>query len=396
MFFSKSTFSKTYSFWQSYLKPKKTWFFPSSSDIIIVDESGSESIFPFLENLKVTIIYTRGEKVNIPCLVYAVILRIFKFDCFYISYVGAYIKLTSPKVLITFIDNNPSFYKLSLNFPKIQTVFIQNGFRCSHNDIFETLSYSKKQHVDFMLVFGKTIGELYSKYISGKVIPIGSLKNNSILRGDNYLDAKDKNKVVFISQWRNKPTIGFFLPSYNIEYDLFYKAEKEVLNFLSKWCLANICKLEICGCSELEGKNEHAYFKKLLPNFSFEFSKKESNISSYSCIDKAEIVVFIDSTLGYESLSRGNKTAALTIRSEILGWDDYSFGWPKKFPNYGLFWTNELDIIRFGNIMNYLKNVSDKEWKSVVNEVMTDIIEYDPGNMRIKELINQIFPKQSN
>lgn len=371
------------------MAPPKTWFLPSCSDIIIVDESGSGSIVPFLQDLKVSIIYTRGENVNIPCLIYAVILRIFKFDCFYVSYIGAYIKLSSPKLLITFIDNNPSFYKLSNYFPNIKTVFIQNGIRGIHGDIFESLSYSKKQHVDYMLVFGKAVGELYSKYISGNVIPIGSLKNNSISK-NNYFSI-EKNKVVFISQWRSKPVNGLFLPIYGIEYDLFYKAEKEVLTFLSQWCLANNFKLEICGCSSLESEKEFAFFKEILPSFNFEFLKKESILCSYTSIDKAEIVVFVDSTLGYESLSRGNKTACFSIRSEILGWKDDSFGWPKKLPIFGPFWTNEIEINQFENIMNYLKNVSDEEWKSVVNEVITDIIEYDPGNTKLKELISSFF-----
>ena len=392
MFFGKSLFPKIFSIWINYLKPKKTWFLPRYSDIIIIDESGLESMVPFLQNLKITIIYTRGENVNIPCFIYAVILRIFKFDCFYVSYIGAYIKLTSPKLLITFIDNNPSFYKLSNYFPNIQTVFIQNGIRVVHGDIFESLSYIKEQHVDYMLVFGKAVGELYSKYISGNVIPIGSLKNNSIIR-NNYFSNEEKNKVVFISQWRSKPVNGLFLPIYGLEYDLFYKAEKEVLTFLSQWCISNNYKLEICGCSSLESEKEFSFFKQILPSFNFDFSKNESSLSSYTSIDKAEIVVFVDSTLGYESLSRGNKTACFSIRSEILGWKDYSFGWPKKLPISGPFWTNEIDINQFENIMNYLKNVSDEEWKSVVNEVMTDIIEYDDGNTKLKELISSFFAK---
>ena len=394
MFFNTYFFSKTYSFWQSYLKPKKTWFLPSSSDIIIVDESGSGSIVPYLENLKVTIIYTRGENINFPCFIYAVILRIFKFDCFYVSYIGAYIKLTSPKLLITFIDNNPSFYKLSNYFPNIKTVFIQNGHRTVYLDIFESLSFNKKQHVDYMLVFGNAVGELYSKYIGGNVIPIGSLKNNSISR-NSYFSNKEKNKVVFISEFKAKKSDGSFLPTYGIEHDLFYKAEKEILTFLSQWCLANNFKLEICGRSPLEESDiEFTFFKQILPSFSFEFFKKESTLSSYSCIDKAEIVVNVDSSLGYESLSRGNKTACFAIRSEILGWKDLCFGWPNKLPVCGPFWTNEIDTNQFENIMNYLKNVSDKEWKNVVSEILSDdIILYDDGNTKFKELISAFFAK---
>ena len=392
MFFSKSSFSKTYSFWQNYLKPKKTWFIPKYSDVIIIDKSGSDLLVPFLENLKITIVYNRGENVNIPCLIYAVILRIFKFDCFYVSYIGAYIKLTSPKVLITFIDNNPSFYKLSNYFPNIKTVFIQNGYRSVYCDIFESLSFNKKQHVDYMLVFGKSVGQLYSKYISGNVLAIGSLKNNSIIRHD-YSDIKEKNKVVFISQWGRKPSNGLFLPNYGIEYELFYKAEKEVLTIISQWCLVNNFKLEICGRSIFESDEEFDFYKQILPSFNFEFSKNESILSSYTCIDKAEIVVFVDSSLGYESLSRGNKTACFSIRSEILGWKDYSFGWPKKLPNSGPFWTNEIDINQIENIMNYLINVSDIDWKSVVSEILSDIIIYDDGNTKLKELISSFFVK---
>ena len=390
MFFIKSFSSKILSIWKIYLNPKKIWFLPRYSDIIIIDESGSESIFPFLENLKITIIYTRGENVNIPCFIYAVILRIFKFDCFYVSYIGAYIKLTSPKVVITCIDNNPSFYKLSKYFPNIQTVFIQNGNRVVHGDIFESLCLSKKQHVDYMLVFGKAVGDLYSKYISGNVIPIGSLKNNSISR-KNYFSNKEKNKVVFISQWRRKPINSLFISTYEIEYELFYDAEKKVLTFLSHWCIVNNFKLEICGCSLFESDEELLFFKQIITDFRFEFSKKESVIDSYSCIDKAGIVVFVDSTLGYESLSRGNKTACFSIRSEILGWDDRSFGWPKKLPISGPFWSNEIDINQFENIMNYLKNVSNKDLKNMVNKILPDIMVYDGGNNRLKELFSSLY-----
>ena len=114
-------------------------------------------------------------------------------------------------------------------------------------------------------------------------------------------------------------------------------------------------------------------------------------LGSYSAINRFEIVTHIDSTLGYESLARGNKTASFTLRGSLMdvdsanfGWD---FGWPGSYKDDGLFWTNKNNVSNFKKIMDYLRDVSDLEWERVRSDVMKNIICYDADNKKVKQSI---------
>ena len=47
-----------------------------------------------------------------------------------------FIEKVNPNIIITFIDNNPEFYKLKKFFQDKKTIFIQNGIRGYDNDVF--------------------------------------------------------------------------------------------------------------------------------------------------------------------------------------------------------------------------------------------------------------------
>jgi len=62
---------------------------------------------------------------------------------------------------------------------------------------------SRKQHrVDYMFVHGETIGRAMQKYVAGKFIFHGSLKNNTFPRTENSIP----NTVALISTFRSKYT----------------------------------------------------------------------------------------------------------------------------------------------------------------------------------------------
>ena len=87
-----------------------------------------------------------------------------------------------------------------------------------------------------------------------------------------------------------------------------------------------------------------------------------------------EMLVFIDSTLGYESISRHNKTVALSVRSKFVDDESFDFGWPINFEKKGFFWTNELDEEEILKLLyqNYL--MTDEDWlnknKNFIKKVM--------------------------
>ena len=61
-------------------------------------------------------------------------------------------------------------------------------------------------------------------------------------------------------------------------------------------------------------------YKKILKNSEWIYCPRYNNESSYERVMSADFVVFADSTLGYERLSRGKKTLSLPFGCENPKW----------------------------------------------------------------------------
>ena len=95
------------------------WIFilPRKKKILIYDQVGSDFLKKFFREGDYGILYTRFEEINIPIL----LISFFKFSNERLSekYVRLYINRVKPKLIITFIDNNKSYYKLKRKFKNI-------------------------------------------------------------------------------------------------------------------------------------------------------------------------------------------------------------------------------------------------------------------------------------
>lgn len=134
-------------------------------------------------------------------------------------------------------------------------------------------------------------------------------------------------------------------------------------------------------------EGEKNYYRGLLKDFSWKIAQRQTTTINYAVVDESEIVVFTSSTLGYESLARGKKTAAFLIDAEIIDSPSIKFGWPVSLPDEGKFWTNRLDEKRFTEILDYLVNASSDDWEKVRSETMREIINYDPGNSQFVAMV---------
>ena len=114
-------------FYSLYIKPPKKWQYPKKSEILIYDAMGAEILMPYLAKYFVTTMAVRGESINIPCLFRGMLKPSFWRGKPGKAYTEAYIQVVLPKVVITFTDNNTSFYEISKSFPDIKTIFIQNS-----------------------------------------------------------------------------------------------------------------------------------------------------------------------------------------------------------------------------------------------------------------------------
>ena len=281
------------------------------------------------------------------------------------------------------------------SFPDVKTIFIQNGIRGEEGDLFGRLVKSENYHVDHMLVFGAAIGKKYKSITTGSMLAIGSLKNNTVKKTNVVLNGS----ILFISQYRCKPknnspshTDGNGEPLYHHQY---YSSEVIALRFLAKWCVENKQSLKIAGMSTEKTSQEIDFFEDILSGYEWEYLTR-TDLSSYKLIDAADIVIGIDSTLVYESIGRGKKTAAFTFRGSDPLMPSYNFGWPSDLPNNGPFWTNDQDETQFQRIMDYLNTVSDEDWEQTSQEYASKIMEFDPGNTRLVALLDQLLPKSES
>jgi surface carbohydrate biosynthesis protein len=342
---------------------------PPKKKIIIYDSNLSNYLTNFLGNDEYHILYSRGEKINFFILIKIII----KFKFTFLEYCNEYLRYVEPKFIITFTDNNKLFYLLKSNTAK--KIFIQCAWRTKINDLPVAKTISNNYSVDYMLVFNNLIGKFYSYYIKGKYIAIGSFRSNSA----NVYKGKKKIDILYISTFR--VISSDFLTRKNNKFEFFKKGEIDILKLLRKFSDDIKQKIYVYGAMQKKENQlkEYSFFKKILGD-NFVFIKNNKN-KTYYYTDCSKIVISSDSTLGYESLSRGNKTIIFNTRSsskkEMIS---KKFGWPKKIPYNGLFWINSLDYKNFRKIFDRVFSMKKKQWISSVNLIMSDILKHYKNN----------------
>ena len=360
---------------------------PRHKPVLLYFVTGAEVIAPYFSPDEFQVLDLREHEVNIWVALRCLLDR----DLSAQNYALIYIEIVKPKLVITFIDNFPAFFQVKNRFPEITTVLIQNGVRSERGDLFGTSLASLKlegNHVDQMFVFGGAVGAIYGKYISGEIVPIGSFKNNLV-----PITKSNKRTVAYISTYRpglaRSIVIPDSLPSFPIQYGQIIDRREQTIIFLANFCKNNNLDLVIIGKDE-DFVGEKAYYDKLLKDFSWTIAQRQTTTINYAVVDESEIVVFTSSTLGYESLARGKKTAALLIDAEIIDSPSIKFGWPVSLSDDGKFWTNRLDENRFEEILNYLLAASNDDWEKVRSETMHEIINYDPGNSQFVAMVQSL------
>ena len=371
-------------------KAKKVWRTPKKAKVLIYDRSGSKLFLEYICADSVEILDTRGESINI-----AVLLKSLANGLSNYSYLSTYIKMVDPGIALTFIDNNPDFYKLKKLKPNLETVFVQNGLRSVVGDVFGHLSNvpvadKKNYHVDHMLCFGEAIGNKYGEYIAGNVVAIGSFKNNNVRKPQGFVN---EGTVLFLSQYR-KPKIDGSPMLYNdglpIYWDDFFASEAFFLPLLYKYCQEKSLRLQICGCANEGQFLEKEFFMNILGDSNWEYVPRKSEHSSYELVDQSPFVVMIDTTLGYESLGRGKKVAAFTTRGRSIQSEARNFGWPAELNDNGPFWTNNFDETEFRRVMDYVTTATDDEWDINKKKYIRGLMVFDRGNTKFIDLMKDL------
>ena len=299
---------------------------------------------------------------------------------FKFSYCYTYIKFVSPKTIFTFTDNDILFYKFKKFFPKIKFYSFQNGSRSISQDIFGGKK-GKDLNCDLIFTHNDYIAKEYQKIINTNTITFGSYLNNV----NPKINTKKKN-IVFISQFSEKKDFYFKnCKGKIITWNDYYYPEQIILPILDEFCHRNKISLNICARFN-SNKSEKNFFESKILKANMKFMDKLEYINSYEIIDQSKMLVFIDSTLGYESISRHNKTVAFSVRSKFVDDHSFDFGWPIDYEKKGFFWTNELDEEIIVKLLNQNYFMNDEDWLNINKNVIKKVMHVESSLSKINSL----------
>ena len=361
------------------------WRRPADCDIVLYDATGLEILAPLLRPWRVQILHMRGEEINLPIYLAAQ----FAGGKRRTAYATRFVRAARPKLVVTLMDNNLDFYEVSPNCPGVTTMFIQNGYRSYYIDAFEHLDNRLSNvllRVDYMMTFGHRIGAEYAKHIAGRAITMGSLKNNMIARSRQ----SDPDVITFIAQYRHEK--GFHLKGRTLSVAAFIgDTDRIILPFLRDYAARNGKRLLIVTGSDEDMAARKAYYDAILGTAG-DYPEWHDYASSYEAADGAGVTVAVDSSLGYESAARGNRTAFFCIRGHFLDLEDRRFGWPAQTADEGPFWANRPDHDAFERILDRLFAMTDDEWQTtLLQHGFSDHMAYDPGNSILPDTIGAIM-----
>jgi len=369
------------------MNAKKVWQWPHQSEILIFDACGQEILLEYVRVWNPEVLHLRNESLNVPVMLASLFRPGRKSD----AYIDCFIEKVSPKLVVTMIDNNSTFYNISGRHSSVKTMFIQNGCRGYYADIFEVLNSTPSatlntMMVDYIMPFSSTVCAEFSRYIKGDVVPIGSFKNNHL----PITDVRQNDVVAYASQWRKN---GFFMSGKFYTHKSFFRqTDQPVIQLLAKYAREKDKRLMVILCnhkSALNRASEKAYFRELAGDDVTFFESVEA-YSSYQALDVAGVVVGVDTTLVYEAIARGTKAAIFSIRSDLLGLKGFTYGWPGEYLDDGPFWTNHANLENFERIMDHLFEIDDEQWQTELAKYSFDkVLKFDPGNGILKAVLTK-------
>tara|TARA_Y100000816_G_scaffold279918_1_gene252709 strand:+ start:4206 stop:5333 length:1128 start_codon:yes stop_codon:yes gene_type:complete len=300
-------------------------------------------------------------------------------------YIIEAIKWLNPKFVISFTDYDYFFFTLKNYFPKKKIIIFQGSYR-SHITLNDQIKKLKrlntlnkgKLKIDYFFIYGKTLKQYYQKLLKTNFKFCGSVRNNFIRKKSD----KNKESLVIISHFTTH------LDIYRIRYHKVIKT----LKLIEKYCQLNNLKLVIFGRAKMKLQREEIEFYDSVFNKNYEyypsltqkFPDRESN--HYSNAEKYTFFLNFTSTLGYELAAKGKRVAF--IYGSLIQKQDkqLKFGYPQKIKRSGYFWTDTLKEKEIFRIVDFIRKVDEKKWKKLIKKNIRPILNFDPGNKRIKKI----------
>lgn len=361
-------------------------------DVVVVDRDRSEDLLRFLHGYSTSVIDVNGESIHVPSI-FRMLLR---GGHTMLDYTVERIRRLQPRLVVTMIDTTPTFYRIKDLVPNVTTLAIQNGKR-AYEFVSDLARQDGSLSADLVLTFGEIDRDVYGSRIRSPIVPIGSIRNNSIPRRPVF----DSKTVALISTLRSKVDLNAAVPGYqgptNVTYREIFDRRLMLARYVADFCSDVGLELVVLGKDIDSDAEAHRYEKVLGPEGSgWRFVMRTDQLSNYRELDRSRIVVTSSSTLGYEALARGVRTAFFMLDAMVTGNFGDRFAWPLDLGDDGPIWSHSLDRTRVVEILYFLNGLADAEWDSIRQAYVPRIIDFDPDNQRMRNILSLFFAESTS
>ena len=348
----------------------------------------------------------RGESVNMLALLRAVP----KIHLGAVAYLEAYIDFVKPKLILSRTDNNHTLWQLKRRPNSTYKVaLVQNGWRPEQFGSIEVwkseIRSGRKPLIDCAFIFGTGLADIDLTNFLGQIIASGSIKLNQIEKSKPEIAALD---IVLISEYRTNDIM--------LSPDL-YDVDRKLNSAILKFAIQRDLEIHVAGAVKNQSGmlEEKSWYQAQFGDNKWKFHPRNST-SSYGLVASAKMVVTVDSTMGYEALSLGRKSAMFTCRY-IKRWRGYElmfdclisklekagvdtsnidrlnnrFGASLAFSESGFFWSNIESPTEFERVLKNVYEASDDEWERESRPFADQLMVHDYGNTKIRAYVEGVL-----
>ena len=382
---------------------KFVWKRPAKSEIVVFDGFATQGIISVMSEDSYSIFANRRSILHI----WALLHMLTRLRCSWLDYCVSYLSLSGARVVVTCIDSNPLFYRLKHHLPQVRFIAIQNGIRGTGSpvkggDFWSALAAfgERPPHVDVVATFGAAHSEQYSAHIQCVTVEVGSTRSNSIPI-QKKLNVSHPPRIALISNFSGLPhqdifpggvasATAMYLHEQRVAASDYFAADARVANLISNICSRNKWEFSIVGRRDQTFPHEQRFFADACADNQFNFVVKHSETSAYEYLDRVDLVVAIDSTLGYEMIARAARVLFISARAALLSSEEsrqFKFGFPGNYSEEGAFWTESLHQSEIEQLMHSVLGLSEDGWKSCSEFVTRELMVHDPDNKRFLDLL---------
>ncbi|MFA4825894.1 MAG: hypothetical protein WC593_12150 [Methanoregula sp.] len=383
---------------------------PKKSDVLIWDAENIDILsIHTLYGIDHTILPVRGEVVYYSPQIIIKILKIFISSIFnnLLSreemidtgqssvHSLACIQYINPKVVLTFNDNNATFYWLSSKFPQATFYAIQNGNRV-FNDTLEYSPYDLERDelaLSFMnklnpsthlIVYGEHEISFYKKNHAciGTYYPIGSLKGSHYRYKVIGHLPKNEFTLCLVSPYRKALMEGLLFP--NLKQSMVI-----IIDYINQFIQETGSRLCIALASETQ--EEYDYFLNKFGNEITIIKQNRELFSTYEAMSKSEVILSTHSTAVIEAFGWGKKVLFCNYSGDPFL--DHTFS--------DICNTNIIDYTCFKNKLQFLLDMDAGLYSDMTRNAQKHMMNYNPdipATLFLRKLVLQDLtpPNKSN